>query len=149
MPDRAMTGCSRALLAVLAVLAAGGPAAGAAPADDPALAVHRAALVLDAHCDLPPGFATPANDPGVEGASQIDLPKLDRGAVDAVVLSVFAWQRSRTEQEDGVAVATGREKLEAIRRAFPAPRIRIADRGLREGILLELMRADRAGELGV
>ena len=33
--------------------------------------------------------------------------------------------------------------LEAIRRAFPSPRIRIADRGLREGILLQLMHADR------
>jgi exopolyphosphatase/guanosine-5'-triphosphate,3'-diphosphate pyrophosphatase len=43
-------------------------------------------------------------------------------------------------------VLAGCAILEAIRRAFPAPRIRIADRGLREGILLELMRADRAGE---
>ena len=32
--------------------------------------------------------------------------------------------------------------LEAIRRVFPAPRLRIADRGLREGILIELMRED-------
>ena len=45
-------------------------------------------------------------------------------------------------------VLAGCAILEAIRRAFPAPRIRIADRGLREGILLELMRADRAGETG-
>ena len=46
-------------------------------------------------------------------------------------------------------VLAGCAILEAIRRAFPAPRIRIADRGLREGILLELMRADRAGEIEV
>ncbi|HEY8580478.1 MAG TPA: Ppx/GppA family phosphatase, partial [Beijerinckiaceae bacterium] len=32
--------------------------------------------------------------------------------------------------------------LEAIRRAFPARRVRIADRGLREGILVQLMSAD-------
>ena len=32
--------------------------------------------------------------------------------------------------------------LEGIRRCFPSERIRIADRGLREGMLLELMRAD-------
>ena len=34
--------------------------------------------------------------------------------------------------------------FEAIRRAFPCTRVRIADRGLREGILVELMRADGA-----
>lgn len=39
-------------------------------------------------------------------------------------------------------VLAGCAILEAIRRAFPAPRLRIADRGLREGILIELMRVD-------
>ena len=32
--------------------------------------------------------------------------------------------------------------LEAIRRAFPCPRLRVADRGLREGMLVQMMRAD-------
>jgi exopolyphosphatase/guanosine-5'-triphosphate,3'-diphosphate pyrophosphatase len=32
--------------------------------------------------------------------------------------------------------------LEAIRRVFPCERLRVADRGLREGMLIELMRAD-------
>ena len=32
--------------------------------------------------------------------------------------------------------------LDAIRAAFPLPRLRIADRGLREGMLLGMMRAD-------
>ncbi len=39
-------------------------------------------------------------------------------------------------------VLAGCAILEAIRRAFPAPRLRVADRGLREGILLNLMRED-------
>ena len=39
-------------------------------------------------------------------------------------------------------VLAGCAILEAIRRAFPAERVRIADRGLREGILAELMSAD-------
>jgi exopolyphosphatase/guanosine-5'-triphosphate,3'-diphosphate pyrophosphatase len=39
-------------------------------------------------------------------------------------------------------VLAGCAILEAIRRAFPAPRMRIADRGLREGILVQLMSAD-------
>jgi exopolyphosphatase/guanosine-5'-triphosphate,3'-diphosphate pyrophosphatase len=39
-------------------------------------------------------------------------------------------------------VLAGCAILEAIRRAFPARRVRIADRGLREGILVQLMSAD-------
>lgn len=41
-------------------------------------------------------------------------------------------------------VLAGCAILEALRRAFPSERLRIADRGLREGILLQLMNADRA-----
>lgn len=41
-------------------------------------------------------------------------------------------------------VLAGCAIFDAIRRAFPARRIRIADRGLREGILMELMMADHA-----
>jgi exopolyphosphatase/guanosine-5'-triphosphate,3'-diphosphate pyrophosphatase len=33
----------------------------------------------------------------------------------------------------------------AIREVWPVPRLTVADRGLREGMLLRLMRADRAG----
>ena len=40
-------------------------------------------------------------------------------------------------------VLAGCAILEAIRRAFPAERVRIADRGLREGMLMQMMRADR------
>ena len=39
-------------------------------------------------------------------------------------------------------VLAGCAILEAIRRVFPCARLRVADRGLREGMLVELMRAD-------
>ena len=39
-------------------------------------------------------------------------------------------------------VLAGCAILDAIRRAFPSPRLRVADRGLREGMLVEMMRAD-------
>jgi exopolyphosphatase/guanosine-5'-triphosphate,3'-diphosphate pyrophosphatase len=39
-------------------------------------------------------------------------------------------------------VLAGCAIMEAIRRAFPCRRLRVADRGLREGMLVELMRAD-------
>ena len=40
-------------------------------------------------------------------------------------------------------VLAGCAILEEIRLAFPAPRIRVADRGLREGILMQMIAADR------
>jgi exopolyphosphatase / guanosine-5'-triphosphate,3'-diphosphate pyrophosphatase len=40
-------------------------------------------------------------------------------------------------------VLAGCAILEAIRRAFPCERLRVADRGLREGMLVEMMREDR------
>jgi exopolyphosphatase/guanosine-5'-triphosphate,3'-diphosphate pyrophosphatase len=40
-------------------------------------------------------------------------------------------------------VLAGCAILEAIRRVFPAERVRIADRGLRDGILIQLMSEDR------
>jgi exopolyphosphatase/guanosine-5'-triphosphate,3'-diphosphate pyrophosphatase len=39
-------------------------------------------------------------------------------------------------------VLAGCAILEAIRRAFPCRRLRVADRGLREGMLVQMMRDD-------
>mgnify|MGYP001766346570 CR=1 FL=1 len=89
----------------------------------------------------------------------LGLPRYDRRRVDGLWMSdeevSLAMNRLRAmTYEDRVAngcigperadlVLAGCAILEAIRRAFPSPRIRIADRGLREGILLQLMNADR------
>jgi exopolyphosphatase/guanosine-5'-triphosphate,3'-diphosphate pyrophosphatase len=40
-------------------------------------------------------------------------------------------------------VLAGCAVLDAVRHAFPLPRLRVADRGLREGMLIEMMRDDR------
>ena len=94
------------------------------------------------------------------GGIFLRLPRYDRRRVDGL------WMRDR--DVSGVIdhlMATGLDQraanpcigrdradlvlagcaiLEAIRRAFPAERMRIADRGLREGILMNLMREDGA-----
>jgi exopolyphosphatase/guanosine-5'-triphosphate,3'-diphosphate pyrophosphatase len=49
-----------------------------------------------------------------------------------------------TERAD--LVLAGAAILDAVRAAFPLPRLRVADRGLREGMLVEMMRED--GVLG-
>jgi len=88
----------------------------------------------------------------------LNLPRYDRRVVDG------CWMRDEEvsqvherllamRHEDRVAnpcigaeradlVLAGCAILEAIRRAFPCARLRVADRGLREGMLVELMRED-------
>ncbi len=94
----------------------------------------------------------------------LGLPRYDRRRVDGLWMSdeevSTAMERLRAmTYEDRVnngcigperadLVLAGCAILEAIRRAFPSPRIRIADRGLREGILLQLMHADRVWSHG-
>nr|WP_256515685.1 Ppx/GppA phosphatase family protein [Alsobacter ponti] len=86
------------------------------------------------------------------------LPRYDRRQVDGLwmhdadvetvmdqLLDMSFDQRAANPcigSERADLVLAGCAILEAIRRAFPADRLRIADRGLREGILMELMSAD-------
>jgi exopolyphosphatase/pppGpp-phosphohydrolase len=50
--------------------------------------------------------------------------------------------QARCARERGDLVLAGCAILDAIRNAFPCRRLRIADRGLREGMLVQMMRAD-------
>jgi exopolyphosphatase/guanosine-5'-triphosphate,3'-diphosphate pyrophosphatase len=91
----------------------------------------------------------------------LNLPRYDRRAVDGLWLSsvevdaTVARLRAMSYAERAANACIGVERadlvlagcaiLEAIRGHFPAERIRIADRGLREGILTQMMRADRVG----
>ena len=88
----------------------------------------------------------------------LDLPRYDRRRVDGcwmvdvevtrVIERLLGWS-----YEDRVAnacigadradlVLAGCAILDAIRRAFPCQRLRVADRGLREGMLVQMMRED-------
>jgi exopolyphosphatase/guanosine-5'-triphosphate,3'-diphosphate pyrophosphatase len=90
----------------------------------------------------------------------LNLARYDRRRVDGLWMSdedvnlTVARLRRMSYQERAVNGCIGPERadlvlagcaiLEAIRRAFPAERVRIADRGLREGMLLQLMQEDAA-----
>ncbi len=90
----------------------------------------------------------------------LDLQRYDRRAIDGLWLSsaeidaAISRLRAMSYAERAANGCIGAERadlvlagcaiLEAIRGRFPAKRIRIADRGLREGILSQLMRADHA-----
>jgi exopolyphosphatase / guanosine-5'-triphosphate,3'-diphosphate pyrophosphatase len=90
----------------------------------------------------------------------LDLQRYDRRYVDGLWMSresvdgTIQRLRAMSYHERASNPCIGRERadlvlagcaiLEAIRLQFPAERLRIADRGLREGILTQLMNADRA-----
>jgi exopolyphosphatase/guanosine-5'-triphosphate,3'-diphosphate pyrophosphatase len=90
----------------------------------------------------------------------LGLPRYDRRKVDGLWMTrldvdhaiASLRKMSYDERAANACIGIGRADLvlagcaifEAIRRAFPAERIRIADRGLREGILLQMISADRA-----
>jgi exopolyphosphatase/guanosine-5'-triphosphate,3'-diphosphate pyrophosphatase len=68
--------------------------------------------------------------------------------IDAVVAKLLAMNYEERVASPCIGaeradlVLAGCAILEAIRRAFPCPRLRVADRGLREGMLVEMMRED-------
>jgi exopolyphosphatase/guanosine-5'-triphosphate,3'-diphosphate pyrophosphatase len=90
----------------------------------------------------------------------LNLARYDRRRVDGLWMShaeidaVMARLRAMSYAERSRNACIGPDRadlvlagcaiLEGIRRCFPSERIRIADRGLREGMLLELMRADKS-----
>ena len=72
--------------------------------------------------------------------------------IDEQVTAVLDELRAMSYDERVASPCIGAERadlvlagcaiLEAIRRVFPCTRLRVADRGLREGMLVEMMRAD-------
>jgi exopolyphosphatase/guanosine-5'-triphosphate,3'-diphosphate pyrophosphatase len=90
----------------------------------------------------------------------LDLPFYERRRVDGLWMSAgdmdtVVTRLMQMSYEQRVAhTCIGAERadlvlggcaiLEAIRRVFPCNRLRVADRGLREGMLVEMMRADGA-----
>ncbi len=90
----------------------------------------------------------------------LHLPRYDRRRIDGVwlghadldatiakLLSMSFAERAANQcigPERADLVLAGCAILDAIRHVFPLPRLRVADRGLREGMLVEMMRADGA-----
>ena len=87
--------------------------------------------------------------------NRIDGCWLEAGEIDSVLERLVAMSYEERVASPCIGadradlVLAGCAILEAIRRAFPCPRLRVADRGLREGMLVQMMREDGAwGESG-
>ena len=88
----------------------------------------------------------------------LNLARYDRRRIDGIWLNeaeltatvrrllAMSYQERANNQcisaERADLVLAGCAILDAIRAAFPLPRLRVADRGLREGMLVEMMRED-------
>src|SRR5665213_1507277 len=80
--------------------------------------------------------------------NRIDGCWMETDEVDAVLERLLAMSYDERVASPCIGaeradlVLAGCAILEAIRRAFPCPRLRVADRGLREGMLVQMMRED-------
>ena len=88
----------------------------------------------------------------------LGLPRYDRRQVDGIWMSdreiggIIERLLGMSYQEREASACIGAERadlvlsgcaiLDAIRNVFPSDRVRVADRGLREGILMQLMAED-------
>lgn len=81
---------------------------------------------------------------------RVDGLWMDGEMVDAMTAKLLGWGFNERVANPCIGadradlVLAGCAILEAIRRCWPSPRLRVADRGLREGILTELMADDGA-----
>ena len=82
-------------------------------------ALHSNAVVIDAHADI----ALPETSPlylGADGTSKVTPEKLQAGGVDAVVMSVAAGPKPRTDAGRAAAYAEASAKLAAIQATVEA-----------------------------
>ncbi|HSE52508.1 MAG TPA: dipeptidase, partial [Gemmatimonadales bacterium] len=98
------------------------PVPATAQADDPALvararAIHERVLTLDTHADINPANFTPERNYTQRLATQVNLPKMEEGGLDAAFFIVYVGQRNDFTPE-GYARAheAALEKFAAIHR---------------------------------
>lgn len=111
---RRVLACSALLLGTLAAGGANAQTVADTTLDARARAIHERVLVLDAHVDIPLFHGVGHWDPAGDGDSQVDLPKLERGGVDAAVFSVAVLSGPRTPE----AIAEGRRQAETLLRTI-------------------------------
>jgi exopolyphosphatase/guanosine-5'-triphosphate,3'-diphosphate pyrophosphatase len=81
---------------------------------------------------------------------RIDGVWMNDGDISATIAKLLGMSYQERASNNCISVEradlvlAGCAILDAIRNAFPLPRLRVADRGLREGMLVEMMREDGA-----
>ena len=109
------------VLLVVAALAAPAPRLAAQPAADADLvararAIHERVITLDTHVDINPRDFTPARNYTQRLDTQVNLPKMQEGGLDAAFFIVYVGQGSLTPEGFDRAYTQAIEKFEAIHR---------------------------------
>ena len=84
-----------------------------------ARAIHERVITMDTHVDISPNNFQPGAQNYVTGVpnTQVDLPKMEQGGLDAVFFSIYQGQQQDfTPEGYGRAHATAIAKVEAIKR---------------------------------
>ncbi len=98
------------------------PAVPLAAQDDAALvararAIHERVITLDTHVDINPDNFTPARSYATRLSTQVNVPKMEEGGLDAAFLIVYVGQQpDMTAAGFAAATAQAMEKFEAIHR---------------------------------
>ncbi|MGH7540489.1 MAG: dipeptidase [Gemmatimonadota bacterium] len=77
--------------------------------------IHERVITIDTHDDIPLDFATPEVDP-LDADRQVNLQKMEEGALDVGFFIVYVGQTERTPENYEHAKADAMTKFEAIHR---------------------------------
>ena len=113
-------------VAVVALALAMSGCATPSPAPPVAAEVHERVITFDAEMDIPLDFMVGDKDAGKDTKMQVDLPKMDAGKLDGAAFVLFAWQKTRTPENDAVSRQEVDTKLAAIEKMLSTYPERIA-----------------------
>lgn len=111
-----------AALLLTAVLPAANAEFVSAESYEQALRVQKDIFSLDHHLDIPQDFGSGALDPGRDGPSQFDLPKVEKAHLKGGVIAIFVPQGPRTPEGVEAARVKAEQKyaaLTAIAQRYP------------------------------
>ena len=82
-----------------------------------ARAIHSRVLTLDTHVDInAANFTTQSPNYADRLSTQVNLPKMQEGGLDAVFFSIYVGQGPQTAEGYAAALATQNEKFDAVQR---------------------------------
>ncbi|MEP2869353.1 MAG: dipeptidase [Parvibaculum sp.] len=95
-----------------------GPSGPERSPEEIAASIHREAIVIDTHVDIPSFLGSGKYDPGLRGSFpvQVDLPRMREGGLDAVFFIVYVSQTERGAAGYAQAASEALKKFAAIRR---------------------------------
>lgn len=85
------------------------------------MAIHQKAITVDTHCDTPMKFINKGFDIGIEHEapkSRVDLPRMEKGGLDAIFFAVYTGQRPRTDENYENAYKRANQMIDSTYKAL-------------------------------